>query len=723
MRTSFLSSSERLDGKKHFILHSFFNGLGFTLSAESTIMLLALHFGAGNLQIGFLGSIIYISGFILLLVPRLFHGCKPGKVFAAAWQIRGAICVLYLAALLLNPQQAVWLIILIYTLFCITRQIGGAMSLPLQKMLFSPSETGLLTAALWSQFARSGFIARIFSFITLWLLPSLTGIYTVLFTGIIFNNISARYILKIPDRQVVEKPFGNIFGFIGILKTCRHDLAVLTAYWLMLVTQILYGFTIPFYRKTAGFENYQVFFIILMQAAGSILATNILKKFSDRLGSRLPVIASSVSITALLIVFSLITPFLPVAVFSLLGFSAFFFFSLFNVQINRMILLAMPENMKVQFSSMLNLFSALLALAAGMGGGLAADFSVRLKISGLHTYSLPFIAAAASALLVFFISLRIKEKNSVTFSGFLRMFSSLENIRALSDVQRFNSAQTTRKKEALIMAIEDSATYLATDIIRRNLKTCDFTLKEQALKSLYVIPRMECLPDILSEADDKNSNFRSLALFTLGKYPGTPAEKILSRAFFSHDNYIRSIAAKSLARIGCRRYFPAVIKYFSRKNQYAVARLNYFIAMCILDTHGRFLQQLFRYSAELKSVRSRQSMFNLLATHLGYDPGISIFFSAENIQSGSGLADLLFETRVLSDFEQNRKMLLAFYGKNEYTQIWNFCSKLLAQYKFPDLSENLKKAVVHGSKNRDCTELIAVLYFTFQLVKEREFNA
>jgi len=240
MRTKYLSKSEREIGKKNFLRFSAFNGFTMPLLLDTTIILMALHFGATNIQIGYLSSAIHISGFFLVLLPILFGGMNIVKVFYISWLIRGMICLLYGLTFFLEGQTAVILILITYTLFCLVRHAGVAVFFPVLNMITKPSETGNMVAGHLFTFARAVLLARILSYIVLSIhfFSGLLGLLFLQLLGIATNTMSAFIIKKIPAREVIEKQAGS--GFIKIFfKSVKNKKNTKYAYSLLVF--FIYG--------------------------------------------------------------------------------------------------------------------------------------------------------------------------------------------------------------------------------------------------------------------------------------------------------------------------------------------------------------------------------------------------------------------------------------------------------------------------------------------------
>jgi len=104
MKTHFLSLQEREKGAKNFLTFTFFNGMGFGFLADTVVFLLAIQFGASNMQLGYIASLINLSGIVLILTPRIVSGKNMIKVYFWSWLFRGLVCLINAITLFLSNQ-------------------------------------------------------------------------------------------------------------------------------------------------------------------------------------------------------------------------------------------------------------------------------------------------------------------------------------------------------------------------------------------------------------------------------------------------------------------------------------------------------------------------------------------------------------------------------------------------------------------------------------------
>ena len=121
MKTTYLSKEEREIGRTHFVKWAAYNGLGFSLLGDTPVQLMAIHFGATNIQLGYISSILHVSGLILLFLPRMLAGKNLITIQFWSWLLRGLVCCGYGIVLGLEGQMAVGFIMGLYTIFCVIR--------------------------------------------------------------------------------------------------------------------------------------------------------------------------------------------------------------------------------------------------------------------------------------------------------------------------------------------------------------------------------------------------------------------------------------------------------------------------------------------------------------------------------------------------------------------------------------------------------------------------
>jgi hypothetical protein len=721
-RTTHLSITERETGVRCFRRYSFFNGAGFAFMADTTVTLLALHFGATNTQLGYLASAIFISGLVLPFVPTLFGGMSVVRVFHYTWLMRGFVCFLYLLTPVVPGGWAIALILTVYTVFCIVRVIGASLSQAIQHTLTTSDNTGEFVAQLSLGFNVSTLIAKIISagILRLHLFGEVAGLLALQLLGIGSNTMAAGNLRKIPGREVIERRPGQsiLTTFIDKIRQ-RETALVLVLNWSSLCVGILFGFTIPFLRRVIGMSDSMIFVYSIAGTLAAITAAIVIKPFADRVGSKPLLIVCNAVVAGFACLWAFIPPSLNQLLYVGIGFVSGIFLGIAGLLTGRLMIRSIPENDKVGYTSVYSFFSALIALGAGFVAGLLADAGAHAQAPMLHQYSFPFLAAAAVALCSGILCLYLRDSGSMSLREATAILFSTKNLRAFLDIYQLGTTKDPVKRQSVIVSLEHSDTALATSEIGNWLKNPLPMEKERALRALFSRPRRELHRDILEEAQDPFSCNREHAIFALGAYPGEASEKVLLACMGDPNPLVQSVAAKSLARVGNTSLLGRIIDLAHDPAQSPECRLNYLIALLIMDRHAALLKELFTFVAPQHGPRFGQAAFSVCANRLNMTPTLASFYHRENMSAGKGFRDLVAETKEIAAFLENSAMLLRNYRQAKFVDIWQWCQGLLDGRPVGEPLDNLVTAVRASDRSMvDKTNTMAAVYFTFQILRK-----
>ena len=725
-QTHFLSQNEREAGLHNYQIFSFWNGLGFSFLSTSIVSLLAIQFGASNLQLGYISSAVHFAGIVLIFIPRLLNGFRIKKVYFLVWVLRGAVCYLYAILFFLDGQQAVYWILILFTLFAIFRSIGVPMGQPLLKSIIGRSGEGDVVVKIHTQATVSQLLSQIVSFLLLSLhfMSGLTGLIALTWIGATSNTAAAHYLNKIPSRErVLYRKGKNIF--IILIETLRHKVRgrIFTVRLLNLAGDILIAFSLVFLRKAVGMPANMVFVYSICGAVAAIVATRSLRPFVESIGSRPLIIISAFLLGILLLVWTFISAELSWAVYYVIGFVTLFFFRIRFLLMSRLLIKTLPENDKISYTAMLNFVSAIVGICIGLLGGALADLSLALKWPVFHAYSLTFFFGAVFTLGGAIIAMKIRDPGSLSIKETASVFLSAKNIRAYLDIYQLETTTSAHRRETTLLSLEQSNTPIATEQIRSLLHSPKSWEIERILRSLYAYPRHELLDEIIAEAKDHYSYNRLNAIFTLGAYPHRKTRKMLSLLLQEDDPAVVAAALKSLGRLGDNRHIEKVYQILRSGNVNGRAEIDCIHALCLMDEDGLFLQDIFQFTPSEKGSRFQQLGFVICSRCLALEPPLSDFFFAENSYWGNGFSELIEEAREVRPFDQKHRDLYVQYVDKQFDSIWKWCSGTLSSYERAISSNNgkianLKIAIMDKNPNVfDPTNTIAAVYFTYQLIR------
>jgi hypothetical protein len=720
-RTHFLSHEERAAGLRAYLQHATWNGLGISFLNVNVISLMAINAGASNVQLGYVNSVFHVAGIVLLFVPYLVQGRNIGRVFFWAWMLRGLVCFLYGALLFLEGQVAVVWIMLVYTAFAVTRMFGMPMSQPLQKRIVRPAEEGQLVTQMHLRLSISQLLSQIISFLFLSLqtLSGTLGLVSLTYMGATANTIASSFIRKIPSRETVEFRRGrNLFHILLESIKRPNTRNVLMVRWFSLAGTVLFSFGIAFLRRGVGMPSNLVFLYTIAGAVSAILASYLLKPLSDNIGSRPLLILSNVGLATLAMIWAFLPTVLPWVLYYLMGFATFFFLRARLLTISRLIIRSIPEGDKIGYTAMLNFFSALAALGAGLAGGALADVAGRLALPMFHTYSFTYFLAAALSIGAGVVSVALEDRGSMSLRQTASVLFSAKYLKTYMDIHRLDISEDPVRRELTLISLEQSDTPAATDRLQTELNSPLVWEKQRILRSLYAYPRPDLLPDIIDEARDPNSYNRLEAISALGSYEEPQAKEVLRECLEEEDPAVQAAALKSLAAEDENEIAGPAHDIAIRGDVGAQAAIDAFDALARADGEGVYLRELFELGQAHRGPRYSQAIFAIAARHLDLTPGIAEFYATENGRPKHGFQDLLFESRQVVAFHDDYQKLKAMVRARNWPAIHAWCAETAkhasTQSPWCHLAAGIRSAPV-----REATYGMAMLYFTYQTMRHR----
>lgn len=720
MKNRYLSSEEKEFGVLQYLKHLSYNGMGITFLGETTVYLMAIYFGASNLQLGYISSAIHWSGVILVFVPQLLAGMNLIQIQYFSWMVRGSICLLYLTLFFSQGQNAVWLILVIYTIFCLVRMVGVSVAKPVQQMLTSPSNVGQTIVRFSNRFHMARLASNFLSFAVLStkFIGTLPGLLIIQGMGILTNVIASYYLKQIPCRETVDYKKGrNIFKLFWESLKNREVATVLFLHWLSLGTMILTSFIVPFLKILLEMPESLVFLYTIVVSLATLVSGYLLKPFADKMGSKPIMTLSAYSLAAL----SLTWAFLPLDIhwgfIYVLGFFTMFFQGMVLLLAMRLFLKAIPENDRVTFSSMVYFFSAILALGIGLGGGLLIDLGESLEIAHMNAYGPVFLTIFGMSIGINTFCFLLKDEGSITVWETAQVLLSTRNLKAYLDIYQYQMTQDPLKKRAIVMSISSSDTPVATEEIRKVLKNPLSSAKGELLKTLFLHPRPELLPDLLQEAQDPHSYHRIKAIFALGAYPGEEVEKALISFLDDPMSSIRSTAAKSLGRVGNDSELERIVELAKVPSKRQMDHMNYLIAILLMDHERRYLNNFFGMVNRNPEASHMQPMFSICSKVLEMVPPLADLYQKENTEPTGGLVQLLLEAKQSELFRKDAEHLKTLYETEAFAKIWKWCCRAIEGQSTEGNHRWLQHSLMHQKEeDLNATNTLATLYFTHQIL-------
>ncbi|MCG8454263.1 MAG: MFS transporter [Spirochaetales bacterium] len=719
-RTIYLSRSERRIGGRRFLQFSGFNGFGISFLGDTTVTLLAIHFGAGNTVLGLLSAMVHISGIILLIIPRLFRGRNVVTVGFWAWVIRGMVCLPFALLLVLEGQAAVALIMVVYALFCLCRTTGIAMVNTIQKRLMISRTMSDMVFRNASSFQGSQILARFLSYLALSLkgLSELFGLLLLPAVGLVFNTAAAFTFRRIPNRTRVDWKKGeNLFVILKNSLAQAQSRRVLLVRWITLAQSILFAMVIPFLRRSANITPGQIFLYIVSVSLAAFFSSITLRSIAIRAGSRPLLFFTAIPGAICFLIWIIIPTDLGLAAYCIMGFVTMYLLNASSLAVSRLLIGITPDQGAVGFNSMETFVTSILAISLGIGAGLLADLSQTIsQTTRINSYGLVFLPAALGFVVQMILAYHIKELGGMGLKESAKIITNISNLRTWQTVANLETTANPVKRKTLIRSVGHSLSPVSAKEIQKILAEPLSMEKGELIEALFLTKRPQLLPQLLNEAADPASFHRERAIFALGAYPHPETHKLLGQLLKDPHSRVRSTAAKSLGRIGDKEFCEDV-KWAWNKEQGIQERLDYMIALFHMDKDRQYLKDLFSQKLAKEGSRVERTFFTLVSQQFGMSPSLGVIYREELLESGRGLAMLLEEARETAFLLEKEEEMLDLWMRGEHESMWLLCHTALADVTAPQELHPLihaLRSVPPGHADR--ANALAALYFTYQIL-------
>lgn len=657
-RTTILSATEREQGLALFMRYITFNGLGVFLLNNTVVSLMAIHFGASNLELGYINAAFHVTGVVSLLVTRVFRGVKVNKLYGWAWMVRGLVALLYGLLFVLSGPVARFTILVIFTGFCVSRAVGVSVGHAVQRDVMRDRDVGSSTvrfnlrlgyAQLISQLLAVGLLAPAF-------FDGIGGLVMIAYVGAIMNTFASLALLKIPGRSVVEHLDSGaaLRTTMDILRERRHAIPLLV-HVLGMGVNVLFAFQVVFIRRVLGMPPSVAVLFTVFGALAAIAVNLSLRPFADEVGERSLLTLTSIGLVVVALVWTFIPPTLPVPVYFVLGFLTFFFLRSLLTLKSAALIKSIPDRNRIPYTSTANVLLGVTSITLGLIGGALADVALLVPHLVMHEYSLTFLFTAMIAAVVVVLSARLPGSRNLSLRETADIMLSRKNLRAFLYANQLDFVSDPVQRETLLLSLERSATPVATSRLRQRLRGPSVAERERVLRSLFRSPRVQLLEEIVQEARDTGSYTRRDAIFCLGAYPTERSETALREIVAEGEERMRAgsvgvsapvysegsaIALKSLARLECGDVLPIIRERLSGPLS-PRAELDLAVAEAILDPEGPQLRTLFARAFARESVGFAIVRLTIAFNRLNLNPTLEFYFRTEASAPGRGLSDLL----------------------------------------------------------------------------------
>lgn len=548
----------------------FFNGFGYPFIIEAVIIMLALYYGASDMQMGFIFAMPFLTGFAALFAPRLLAGMDMSSIWSRMWWARGLIAILYLAVPIVpgvSGDTRVWLLVFVQYMVGIARALGMTVYVPVLKALTPQREIASTMAQVMTSTQLGTLACRVVAFFWLgWgIVSEHYALLALIVLGILSNSYTATLVGRLPATGEMES--SSLTGMAQMLRSLTVAPATRRVAVLTLIQTGMFifgGYTISYCKNELHYEGSKIFLLMLMASVAGIAVTHMLKIIGERITTRLLMLLAAMLTCGCALLWAL-PGLLP------WGRNFWFYMLLFPLTgigaaiagTKMMVLQAefLPRNSAARMA----IAFQVLTLVGGLGSlGLVQVLQTNeeswlgshlqgLPGAGLlHDYSALFLAWAVGAIVIWLIarSLPTPQHQPLHKELSLLLPQNLYDLYRTYTLSNIDPVGMRGKGRLILEGVMLNASVLSHDLLKESLHTCDATRRFSALRMLISRPQDDVLPEVLAEAADPESPARCEALTALGFMGCMGALPLLREQARDADALVATNAMKSLLRLG-----------------------------------------------------------------------------------------------------------------------------------------------------------------------------
>ena len=749
MPTRYLNEAEKRVGRKHLLWYEIYNGIASTFLGDTLVVLLAAYFGAGNLTLAYISGALYMAGLVLPFVPKLLDGRNLEKAHAFFWMMRGVVSIGYLSLFFLSGRAAVFALVLVYSLFCIFRCVGIMMNDYSQKSVSSLQNRGDLISRSSTAYNEVSVVAKVVSFLatSIQRVSLVVSLVVLQMVGVVANVFSALHLSRIPCRTTISyNPKRSMFRIMKESFQDSYKAAAIVAKWLFQTAAIVLAMSVPFLNDVVGMPSNIVLLYTVFGCIALALAGVASSEFSDRLGSRPLIIIGGLALSVVCVLWTIIPPNRPTALFMVLGFLYNFLCQFCINLVNRLIVQSIPDDEAITYNSMVNFGLGITALVGSLLAGALANGGVSLSLgsSGVDSgavhgtvfrafgldfgngYSFTFLLSFCIVSIATFLVIRIREHRSLSTPEAMQAVFSVHGLRAFSMMDKLGRTMDPLKRKILLMSLGNNVTNVSTAEIHQKLASPFSSDKQDFIRALAVRPRPELVEDLILIASDDDSYVQMDAIAALGAYKGNKAAKdALVRLLYCRWSQVRSMASKSLSRVTDSDEYLDAVNELSLSARHIDEEIDFLVAKRNMDRQGLFYRDFLASVEQRRSATFRQTRYAVIASFLKFgSPRLAQLYQMMNCSGDSSafIDDFLPEARDLEEVDGAYDEILRAFKERDWGFVLGFCMELcedsvLDDPRMVNLREGILKARSFDMDRFDEQDYLALLYFSYSLRK------
>jgi hypothetical protein len=553
-----LSRRAQQTGQKRLLRQAVTNAFGFGFTTGPVVALLAMHYGASDLQTGFLYAGVHLCGFAGLIAPAFLNGRETTAIWSRFWWTRAVVSFGYLLLPLLPTDvMRVWALLGLYYCFMMARSVGLTAAFPTQKAICGPNRLPEILASNFTRTQASLLVVQMTSFLLAgsgWFQSDEPMLLILISIGAVSNAITSWLISRFPPTGYLEE--GSLQGVYRaareLLRTPSYrETAIMVS--LQTGLAVCLGYHINFLRRGLELPSDRIFLVVMVGFLGAITISQAMRVAASRVPVRaqLMVIHLLLMLTGLLWAFILrlpvgdSLPLLLLASFPVQTAAAAMIIVLHRLQADNL-----PSGRSVQTSALYQIIAVVGALVSLGLINASMGLDALSRLPGAHDYTGPFLVWAVLALAcgVFDIFLKALSQKEPLLGQLATLLPG--NLASVYRAYRIEQERDPRNARVALEGLMSAPTLVSRQILLEGLHDRDVTKRMVALRAATRTSIPEALPPILAEATDPLAPLRREALTALGFLGNRYAADHLRPLLDDPSPAVRAGALKSLLRLG-----------------------------------------------------------------------------------------------------------------------------------------------------------------------------
>ncbi|MDA3961288.1 MAG: MFS transporter [Planctomycetota bacterium] len=647
-----LARSVQKDGQRRLLRAMAVNPLGMALTVGPVVFLLALHYGASDLQMGLLYAAVYLGGLGALIAPRFLQGRNTTDIVAGSWAIRSGVTGGFILLPFLASENIKVVGILVVTYLVMGIRSAGVIALPPTiKALTNSRELPSVNAGFHLRWHIGNLAVSTVSFLVLSRLdlwPSEEWAYVgLLAVGTVFNIITAILLRGLPKTATLEQgDLGSLLRATGtVLRTPAYR-EVLIVTLLQIPMAIAAAYMMNQLKNSMGVSPAHIFMLSFCGVAVSAAIAKTLCVIGSSIRMRVLLFMAHALLMVLGAIWVWLDAFpvewqLPIAnvtyVFSTMALAGS------GIILAALVAARLPEKDQVQVSTVYQLSSVVGALL-GIGIidllGRVIDWN---SIPGMHAYSHAFVLWLAMSIAICIFALLMRAGSTGAFTTELAQLSPA-NLFTIYRVHRLpTSANPSLGHMRELEGLFASATPASRELLLDTLRSPQARVRASALKMMGEAPIPAAFPMIRDEALSEASPLRGDAITSLGFIRHAEVIPLLEGFLNADDLTVVASAIKSLCRQGQAVPHERALACYRNCGSNRQRLDILFGVLALADRELMLALCAWEYERRSPPLWLR-TVLQMVAELLGDPEHMAELFVLEQEQPSSGLRDLIADT-------------------------------------------------------------------------------